>query len=366
MEKLIVKNYRGFDDFQLPDLGRVNLLVGANNCGKTSLLEAIQLLVSIEDLSALYSIMSRRGEIVESAESHGRLSRGERYRMLDGRHLFFGHAIGLGSWFEIASDDERMRAVVDSEPSETKQSRLFREHPDFYAALVIDWKGLGHPPEKVVIPMASDGTLTVPRFSSRPENGRSNRAPASFVTTDSLSSEEVAAHFDRLVLTPKERLVEEALRIVEERVERIATTKIDFDPYVRTRRGVMLKLHGQPNRIPLGSLGDGMWRLLGLALALANSEKGILLVDEIDTGLHYSVMEDMWRLVYQTARELDVQVFATTHSRDCVESLAAVASTTQHHEREIRIHRIDREHSRAVVFNEREIVIAAERGIEVR
>ena len=54
-----------------------------------------------------------------------------------------------------------------------------------------------------------------------------------------------------------------------------------------------------------------MWRMLGLALALANAKGGVLLVDEIDTGLHYSIMGDMWRMVGKLAATLDVQVFAT-------------------------------------------------------
>ena len=108
-----------------------------------------------------------------------------------------------------------------------------------------------------------------------------------------------------------------------------------------------------------------MWRMLGLALALANAKGGILLVDEIDTGLHYSVMEDMWRMVSERAAALDAQVFATTHSRDCYESLAAVVrpgsiSTT------VTIQRIDAQRERAVRFSNDDIVAAAERGIEVR
>ena len=116
-------------------------------------------------------------------------------------------------------------------------------------------------------------------------------------------------------------------------------------------------------RIPVGSLGDGIWRLLGVALALVRASGGVLLVDEIDTGLHYSVLVDMWRLVFETARKLDVQVFATTHSRDCYEALAAV---TEPDRTEISLQRIERGKAEAVAFTELEIRQAAERGLEVR
>jgi AAA15 family ATPase/GTPase len=69
-------------------------------------------------------------------------------------------------------------------------------------------------------------------------------------------------------------------------------------------------------------MGDGMHRILTIAAILADSEEGYLLVDEIDTGLHYRTITDMWRLVMETAVRLNVQVFATTHSWDCVRSFA--------------------------------------------
>ncbi len=79
----------------------------------------------------------------------------------------------------------------------------------------------------------------------------------------------------------------------------------------------MVKCTGVKSRIPIGSLGDGIWRMLGLILVLVRSQDGVVLIDEIDTGLHFTVLSNMWKLVYETAKRLNVQVFATTHSNDC-------------------------------------------------
>ncbi|ETX02887.1 MAG: hypothetical protein ETSY2_34620 [Candidatus Entotheonella gemina] len=57
--------------------------------------------------------------------------------------------------------------------------------------------------------------------------------------------------------------------------------------------------------------------MLGLILVLVRSQDGVVLIDEIDTGLHFTVLSNMWKLVYETAKRLNVQVFATTHSNDC-------------------------------------------------
>ncbi len=129
---------------------------------------------------------------------------------------------------------------------------------------------------------------------------------------------------------------------------------------------MLVRRKGGNDRIPIGSMGDGIWRMLGLALALVRTENGILLVDEIDTGLHFSVMSDMWRLVSQTAKRLQTQVFATTHSRDCYESLAAICHQDVSKNSDITIQRIERDRSRAVAYTEQEIIAAAKRGMEVR
>jgi AAA15 family ATPase/GTPase len=113
-------------------------------------------------------------------------------------------------------------------------------------------------------------------------------------------------------------------------------------------------------------MGDGIWRILGLILALVNVKDGVLLVDEIDTGLHYSVMLDMWKIVCQVAKRLNVQVFATTHNSDCWKSLAAVANSENALENGITIQRIEKGKPASIIFDEQEMAIAAERDIEVR
>jgi AAA15 family ATPase/GTPase len=106
--------------------------------------------------------------------------------------------------------------------------------------------------------------------------------------------------------------------------------------------------------------------MLGLVLAMVNLENGILLVDEIDSGLHFTVMTDMWKVVWETAKKLNIQVFATTHSRDCWQSLAELITEEKIADNDITIQRIDREKSQSVIFDPEEIVIAAKSNLEVR
>jgi predicted ATPase len=90
LKTLRIENFRCFQTFELQQLGRLNLLVGMNNSGKTSILEAIQLLSAQLNLEALREVMIGRGEYILSDEP-------TRNRELDISHLFYGHEVEVGN-----------------------------------------------------------------------------------------------------------------------------------------------------------------------------------------------------------------------------------------------------------------------------
>ncbi len=88
----------------------------------------------------------------------------------------------------------------------------------------------------------------------------------------------------------------------------------------------MVKVKGVDYQVPLRSLGDGAMRTYAVALALAKSSGGFLLIDEAENGIHHSVQAKFWKMVLQTAQRNNVQVLATTHSWDCVTGFAQAAN----------------------------------------
>ncbi len=106
--------------------------------------------------------------------------------------------------------------------------------------------------------------------------------------------------------------------------------------------------------------------MLGLALAVVHSQNRILLIDEVDTGLHHSVMGRMWRFLNECSKRFNIQIIATTHNRDCYQSLATICREGVIEESEVTIQRIERGSHEAVAYSEAEIIAAAERDIEVR
>ncbi len=191
--------------------------------------------------------------------------------------------------------------------------------------------------------------------------------PVQYVPTESLSVSTLMERWKNILLTEAETLVLHALRFLEPGIERIAAIpSLSYYRGAPTRGGFLVRLRGYDQPIPIGSLGDGSWRMLALAIALIQAKDGVLLIDEIDTGLHYTVMRDMWRLVFNTAKDLNIQVFATTHSYDCVKSLATICDSAENSEGHVSIQRIEPEKGRAVHYSDAEIRVAAEQHIEVR
>jgi hypothetical protein len=367
LRNLRISGFRGLREFAMSGLGRVNLLVGTNNCGKTSVLEAIHMLSVPGSPLPLWQAQLRRGELIDSATE----------RQLDVAHLVHGHKLlaDLGFYIEgngtvgfqnlTASFVARSPASRDTEEEEDEDDTATEPGATEPLLLQLEWRE-GPSREKVRLP-----TRTVRLPITRRGGGGLRTAiggvvpgagEVSFITTEGLTRDSTIAMFERVVLTPDEATLLRALHTIEPDIERIASVGTYARQSSRdVRGGLAMMVAGQ--RIPIGSMGDGIWRLLGVALALVQARGGVLLVDEIDTGLHYSVLVDMWRLVFETARQLDVQVFATTPSRDCYEALAAV---TEPGRSEISLQRIERGKTEAIGFTEREIRQAAERGLEVR
>jgi len=379
LQSLKIEGFRGFQSFEMANLGRINLLVGKNNSGKTSILEAIQFLYVQNNLDIFLETISYRGEFSWSESN--------RTKVFEICHLFPGHEIiPSKEIIIIGSRESHQESVTISVKSIPIQLSLFSDKNDDLnndnifddeewnkLLLSIRWSQSQKPIE---LELLANGTLardSIRRMASLSrishKIGIDNKIELRFLTPFSLTSSDMAALFDNIVLSPLEDLIIESLKIIEPKIERIASVvsgKYLTSNNLGVRGGFLIKIKNHDQPIPIGSLGDGFWRMLGLVLAMVNLENGILLVDEIDSGLHFTVMTDMWKVVWETAKKLNIQVFATTHSRDCWQSLAELITEEKITDNEITIQRIDRDKEKAVSFNTRQIYLASERDIEVR
>ena len=178
---------------------------------------------------------------------------------------------------------------------------------------------------------------------------------------------DMARFWDKVALTDDEIRAVDALNLIFGRkVNRVAMVG---DERLRRRphgRRVVAKIEGQVRPVPLKSLGDGAVRLFGVALALANSTDGFLVIDEAENGIHHSVQRDFWKMVMKTAHENNVQVLATTHGWDCVAGFAQAATDSEEVEGALVRLETNGDGIRAVEYSEEELRVVAEQGIEVR
>jgi len=368
---LQLENYRGFQEYTVPGLARANLLVGKNNCGKTALLEAVHLLASGGDAEVLFRFAMQRGEAILVPDDRERYGR-EAYPVA--RHYFFGHDFVVGMYFRVSSGDGigavRISVISLSDLDES-QAALVGEGTRLQPAAALRCERSAGPTTTISrdYPVTEEGALIpgVLARSRRPfQRDRNGGLNVQFITPDSLEPTSMSDMWNKVLTMGREADVIGAMRILAPGLRNVVFLSGRYPYGGPGRAGVLADFEGTPHRNPLGSYGDGMRRLLALTLSLIQSENGILLVDEIDTGLHYSIMEEMWRLVVETARRANVQVFATTHSSDCVRGLASLCRDRPDLRGEVSLQKIDPSIKEAVALNWEKIIIAVDQGIEVR
>ncbi len=370
---LSIAGFRGIERLSIPRLGRVTLLAGRNSVGKTTVLDAVRVYASRGRSEVLRELLDAREEVATAHdEDDDPVELPNLAALFHGRNVSGTSAISIGP---ITGDDALGVAVSKPEDWSDEQRRLLGRLP---VDTGVQWLKIAFRESESILPcmLPTDGQLPtrLPRhFGTIRMLLDEDEWPSAVVCESSgpgvLSSYDMARFWDNVVLTDGEELSIRALRLVlRDRVSRVAVIgEGGRSRYSEgSRRRVVVRLPEAARPVPLRSLGDGAMRMFGVALALASSRGGFLTIDEAENGIHYSLQSDFWRMVLRASSEHDVQVFATTHSGDCVRGFARAAVEVE--DVEGVLVRLEREAGkiRAVEYSEEELETAAEQGIEVR
>lgn len=345
LSRVEITGYRGFKSYRMDGLTRVNLLVGRNNCGKTSLLEGLQFLATSGDPAVLEEVARRRGEV----QMHTSPTGGGMQILTEISHFFHGHTLSTDVEFRIAGNNGytpvTAKIVLEkkSGDSDTSAPRRPRRGPGPY--LKIFGGHRNGQDDAGGFRVTSSGGVDFDESEARYRRvtaRRSEGPQTRFVGPDSLSTNQLAGMWDEITLAGQEADVAGAIKILDDRVIDIHfLTGMLASGYYPGRAGIVVGMQEQKGRIPLGSMGDGVRRLMALAASQAFTKGGCLLVDEIDTGLHYTAMHDMWKLIVAKAAAANSQVFATTHSWDCIAGLSELCNRSPELKYLVSIHKID-------------------------
>lgn len=363
LRSLAVEGFRTFDELHLPRLGRANLFVGKNNSGKSSLLEAIRIYVTRAAPTVLAEILTSRDEMSRQRSTPvGEVDLEQ--AMTAYEQLFHGrnHLWGDGEDIRIGEVHDRPSGLSIRREWLDRSNAEKLPLSDFDPAHDVD--GVRPP----VLTIRFRGEVRHIRLDIDPRrmllrSVRETEALArhAFIGPNGMTSREAAALWDQIALTELEDQVVRTLRIITPDIDRISAVG------ERGVERVIVARTAEARRpVPLRSMGDGMNRLLGIALGMVTAHGGVLLVDEIENGIHFSVQERLWDLIFREARRLNLQVFATTHSWDCIEAFQRAARRDDGEE--AALIRLDHRDGRIwpTTFSEHELSIVTREHIEVR
>lgn len=346
LTSITVENFRGIERLHVEGLGRVNLIIGRNDSGKTALMEAMEL-AALPDDTGWILVARQQGRGVDAKPVE-----------FDDFWLPVFRQMNAQRGFQIESTDfitGHTRLTVKRTDSPTSTATVDLGAPlGLVRAWTLECKIVGHQPVSRLIQLNNQGLQIPPQATTRLD-GR-----LWISSSPQLDASEVKA-FSKLKQRGRDGAVTELLRLINNRISGIEILAPGGD-----RAGIYIRLENE-GLVSLYMMGEGMKRCFEFAISLAaNMDSTPLFIDELENGLHHSIMESLWAWIAQATRERNIQLFATTHSEECVQAASRVFKGQD--DDGLRVIRLDKqEHETKAVVYDRDLVEAAERmGVEIR
>ena len=376
LPSLSISGFRGFQDLLIPQLGRVTLLTGRNGVGKTTVLDAMRIYAAAtrDTPWPLADLLEQR--LRQQDEWRDGLDEdGDKVLVADYTGLFYGRSFPPGQPISIGPEndenDVKLEMYQEGNLSKEEEERLMlplsqMEDTDI-PLLLVTFK---QRPKYLLPETSRKGYITFlrRRYLSRvtsDDHQSTETLNCEFIGPGLPNNESLVEFIDNVTLTEEDDRPIKALELIlGHKVHRIAVVGRTGR---RSQPRVMVKLSEQESRIPLKSLGDGVTRFFGIAAALMKSRNGLLLIDEVENGIHYSIHEKLWTMILEAAKEYNIQVVATTHDWDAITGFADAIENLGMEETSVVV-RIERhgEEIQAVKYTGERIKTVSEYDIEVR
>ena len=351
LKSLRIRNYRVFKDLKVDGLHRINLIAGKNNSGKTSFLEAIFLLCGCGDPSLAMNTNILRGQDMGPAGATLTTF------MTDWKSIF--HNLCLDQAVEIKGSHSVQGSMkIRVEGRRTSASQLLPGSVD--NASITDTPAIGSlsfsysssvdDKTETCIRVTRDGVQieepkTIPSFATK------ILLPGSTNTVDD------ASLLGKLRVQKRDDVLVEALRVIEPKLQSVIDSFASGMPIIWGDVGLS-------EMVPLYTMGEGTTRLARIVLGISSVPGGIVLVDEVENGIHHSVQAKVWKAIACAAEQFDTQVFATTHSFEFIETAARGIGLDG-----FKLFRLDKTEAgknKAVVYRPDMVEMAIRRNMEVR
>lgn len=361
LERLSICHFRGFRSLTMERLARVNLIAGKNGAGKTSLLEALFLLAGAGNINLFPQLQALRGlgSNVESLPLTGETAWAPLFHALDaeraariaGRHSQLGDLTLKLTLERRSSASEHGRLKQGDIPPWDK---LGTASPSPTPSLVSCFSRSSHQGKPVQARMNVKGAeLEIA------QDAYNALFPAVINLPACRHAQEDARRLGALRKQKKGDRLVQALKVVEPALQDVEVNSVNGAPEIWVDLGL-------PELIPLTALGEGLTYMTRLVLAITAVPNGLILIDEWENSLHHSVLTQAWQVVARTAKEFKVQIFATTHSFECIRAAHVALSD------DFRLYRLeasdpfnDRQ-NRCIAYEERDVAAVMRHNMEVR
>jgi hypothetical protein len=361
--EMFIESYRGIKNLELKELGKINIIAGANNTGKTSVLEVIHSLQAPSDLRS-WRMIGRREDaprfvtnVYDTMKSLFPLdldAEGDRIRY---------SGINDGVKFEVELLGHISDTII-SEKELNAASGLVNYKPDVLEqdsnrefetkVMEIQYKVNGKKYGKDIIFGVQVGQRMVREKNNAIVENIVHISPIQHAQNVFLNS----------LLTDPD-LYEQFVEIMRE-----------FDPYFISinsveeeksygRKYVVLSKNHKEGLL-LNAYGDGMKKAMLLLNAVLKAKDGILLLDEFETAIHISAMKNVFSWIIETAIKLNVQIFMTSHSIEAIESILKCPSIMQNDIRMITLVKVNDTIKVRNINGEKAIQLLDEYGLELR
>ena len=352
-----IENFRGISSLKIEDIGRVNLLVGQNNSGKTSVLEALFLLTGISNPQLTININRFRDFIRDADESNIRLIfkdlNIDRPIQLEAEFDLYNYKRALSIRPHVKEDTSSSRKVSKLEDNDSNLSIL--QEP------VIDGVSLDFTIKEKYKPKESFNStlLFVPGggevYSPADYKERFNGV---FLGSETIHKK-LDIRIDKLLVAKQEQKMIAVLQKIDRDIEAISLGA----------NGIIYFDIGLDRLVPINIMGDGVRRMLSIIATIADVKGGMIFIDEVDNGFHYSVLRELWNVILEASHQYDVQVFATSHSEECIRALtAAFHDTPSLFSDAIRLFRIEKHDNqhKAVAYDHEVLETSLELNLGIR
>ena len=308
IRKISIENFRGFESISVSDMKRITLISGRNNVGKSSILEALFLMMDHSSGDSFAKISGFRGSITGGAVALWNplfyqldTEREIRINIKDDHH---------SSCLCYRKDNDYLPFTANGVPEDVLAAfRLVTKNTYslFYSFDDGDYHEEGH--------FFLNGTNALREIKSSLPGNELKVLPVTrwLNTTVTRLSDVVLNDIGNLELKGKKGEVVAVLQELDPAIEDILTLSIQGVTQL------FLKVAGK--HIPIQYAGDGVMKLLQVCIAAMELKDGLLLIDEIETGLHYSMYGKLWAILDKISTASNCQIIATTHSYEMISAV---------------------------------------------